>query len=374
MDLYILDSSLAPIAIIDSYASLIWTKRYYSPGDFELYIPANKNLLNYLQMGNFIKREDDNTVMIIEKIQIKTDVENGDFFTITGRSLESIIARRIFIRQMQFSGTIAQVIHQAIYDNFIIVDLPSTSNRTIPNFVIGEMCETSEIITQQVSYENVAEWLEAICRAYSYGWRIIVNSNNKMEFQLYSGRETEVIFSDEFDNLITTEYVISKENYKTYASVLGEGEGLDRKRWNVDITRDEGLDRFELYVDARDISSNDGTISITDYNKLLKERGYEKLKEHSVTRAFSGEVEPSTTYKYKVDYNLGDIITVQTSYGIGAHPRIVEIIENWDESGYKVVPTFEEMEVDSELTGVLLKDSNGYILKDSAGAFIRVGG
>lgn len=346
MDLYVLNLSLNEIAIIDNYASLIWTKRYYSPGDFELYIPANKDLLTYLQMGNFIKREDDDTVMIIETIQIKTDVENGDYFTITGKSLESIAARRIFIGQAQLSGTIAQVIYQALYDNLIVVDLPNMSNRTIRNFIIGEMCETTETITQQVSYENIADWLEAICRAYGYGWRIIINSNNKMEFQLYKGCETEVVFSDEFDNLITTEYVISKENYKTYASVLGEGEGLDRKRWNVDITHDEGLDRFELYVDARDISSNNGTISITDYNKLLKERGYEKLKEHSVTRAFSGEVEPNTTYKYKDDYNLGDIVTVQTSYGISTHPRIVEIIENWDETGYKLVPTFEEMEVE----------------------------
>ena len=39
-------------------------------------------------------------------------------------------------------------------------------------------------------------------------------------------------------------------------------------------------------------------------------------------------------------------MTVETSYGISTHPRIVEIIENWDETGYKLVPTFEEMEVE----------------------------
>lgn len=346
MDLYILDSSLAPIAVIDSYASLIWTKRYYSPGDFELYLPADKNLLECLRMGNFIVREDDSSAMIIETIQIKTDAENGDYFTITGKSLESIIARRIFVIQTSLSGTIADVVRTAIYNNFIIVEPPATSNRTIPNFVIGEICETSETITQQVTGDNVADWLETLCRAYGYGWRIIINSNNKMEFQLYSGSNTEVIFSDEFDNLLTTEYIISKENYKTFAVVAGEGEGSARKHYNVGIGPNEGLDRYELYVDARDISSNNGEIAWSDYSQLLTERGYEKLKEHSITQAFSGEVEPSTTYKYKDDYNLGDIVTIETLYGISAHPRIVEIIENWDETGYKVVPTFEEMEVE----------------------------
>lgn len=346
MDLYVLDSSLAPIAVIDSYASLIWTKRYYSPGDFELYIPANKNLLSYLQIGNFIKREDDDTAMVIETIQIKTDIENGDYFTISGRSLESIISRRIFIKQTQLNGTIAEVIHTALYENFIIVEPPVISNRQIKRFVIGEMCETLETITQQVSYENIADWLEALCRAYNYGWKVIINNDSKMEFQLYRGNDTEAVFSDEFDNLLTTEYVISKENYKTFAAIAGEGEGSRRRRRNVDITNDEDIDRYELYVDARDVSSNDGEIAIQDYNQLLEERGYEKLKEHVITRAFSGEIDPSGVYKYKDDYNLGDIVTVETNYGIGARPRIVEIIENWDETGYKIVPTFEEMEVE----------------------------
>ena len=104
MDLYILDSSLNEIAVIDNYTSLIWTRRYYSPGDFELYIAADKSLFEYLKIGSFIKREDDNSVMVIETIQIKTDVENGDYFTITGRSLESIIERRIFIFQTNLNS------------------------------------------------------------------------------------------------------------------------------------------------------------------------------------------------------------------------------------------------------------------------------
>lgn len=345
MDLYILDSSFTPIAVIDNFASLIWTKRYYSPGDFELYVPADKNLLSYLQMGNFIKREDDDIVMIVESIRIKTDVENGDFFTITGRSLESIIGRRIFRQQSRFSGTIAEIVQAAITDNFINSVI---RDRNINNFIIGTMYDTPETTELQVTGDNLATWLEALCRAYSYGWKVIINNNNKIEFQLYAGNNTEVIFSDEFDNLLTTEYLINRENYKNHAYIFGEGEGSERKVTTAVINGDDfqGLDRYELYVDARDVSSNNGQIYHIDYTKMLVQRGYEKLKEHSITQAFSGEIEPNTTYKYKVDYNLGDIVTVQTSYGISTHPRIVEIIENWDESGYKIVPTFEEMEVE----------------------------
>ena len=84
LDLYILDIAGNPIAVIDSYKSLIWTKRYYTCGDFEVCLSANTDLLNYLKIDNLIIRDNDDAVMIIEKIEITTDVENGDFFIISG--------------------------------------------------------------------------------------------------------------------------------------------------------------------------------------------------------------------------------------------------------------------------------------------------
>ena len=104
MDLYILDKSLETIGIIDVFTSVIWTKRYFSAGDFELYLPASSNNIKLLQTGNYVKRLDDDTVMIIEKIQITTDAETGNFLTVSGRSLEILLARRIVWKQTIFLG------------------------------------------------------------------------------------------------------------------------------------------------------------------------------------------------------------------------------------------------------------------------------
>ena len=71
-----------------------------------------------------------------------------------------------------------------------------------------------------------------------------------------------------------------------------------------------------------------------------------KLDEYSITKVFEAEIEPRTTFKYKDDYDLGDIVEVTTEYGVTAHPRIVEIIESWNETGYSVIPTLEELEVE----------------------------
>ena len=77
MDVYVLNASYEPVAVIDSFKSLIWTKRYFACGDFELYIPADKSLLEYLQPDNFLVRDDDDSVMVIEKLLLQTDAESG---------------------------------------------------------------------------------------------------------------------------------------------------------------------------------------------------------------------------------------------------------------------------------------------------------
>ena len=127
------------------------------------------------------------------------------------------------------------------------------------------------------------------------------------------------------------------------ALIGGEGEGTARKYQSIGDS--EGFDRYELFVDANDISSNDGEISLTDYNKLLIERGNEKITENTFVESYTGEVETTLTYVYKKDYDLGDIVETVNEYGMEATPRIIEIIESENENGLRVVPTFGTWEV-----------------------------
>lgn len=86
MELYILNQTFKRVAVIDQYRSLIWTRRYWDVGDFELYIPADPDLLQYLQIGFYVFREDCENTMMIEHIEIKTDAENGNYFIKIGRA------------------------------------------------------------------------------------------------------------------------------------------------------------------------------------------------------------------------------------------------------------------------------------------------
>lgn len=341
MDIYVLNKNLETVAIIDSYKSLIWTKRYYTYGDFEIYVPADKELLNYLKEDYFLVRDDDDRVMIIEKIEITTSIEEGDFFIVTGRSLESILTRRIIWTQTNIStSNPVSGILQLINENAIN---PLLTARKISNLVFDSSFSLSATLNVQMTGNILIDAITQICKEFGIGFKIILQ-NGKFVCSCYQGEETDVIFSKEFDNLISSDYISDFANYKNCGLVAGEGEGTARKTtpiWNTS-SEPSGLDRRETYIDARDMSTNNGEISESEYMSKLSQRGKEKLNEFVATTSFDNEIETRMTYRYKVDYNLGDLVTVENEFGIVSKPRIIEIIESWDETGYSVIPTFEE--------------------------------
>ena len=133
--------------------------------------------------------------------------------------------------------------------------------------------------------------------------------------------------------------------FRNVALVGGEGEGNQRKYQAVGYGNPSGLDRYEIFVEADDISSNDNEITESEYLLLLSERGIEALAETGTTESFEGIVENQMMYVYKEHYQMGDIVQVKNKYNITATARVVEIIESENETGYHAVPTFSTWEV-----------------------------
>jgi hypothetical protein len=349
MDVYVLNGSFEPIAIIDTFSSLIWTKRYYNCGDFELYIPADENMLKYLQPDYYLIRDDDDSVMVIEALEIQTDAENGDFYIVSGRSLESILLRRIFDRQFLIDArTSLSSVILGMVQECTTVHYGSGTYRDIPGLDVDLNDKFSGSYKAQFTGQTLLDAIISLCQPREVGIKMTI-SGTSLVLSVYQGSEVDVTFSPEFDNLINSKYVYDKTNLANTAIVAGEGQGSSR-RWATVLNttfadRPSGLALRELYVDARDVSSNDDEISAADYNAMLSARGSEKLAEHSVAESFEAEIEPQASFQYKTDYNLGDVVTVTNEYGVTAKPRIIEIIESWGDTGYTVVPTFDALEV-----------------------------
>lgn len=340
MEVYVLDKTLTPIKVIDAYKSLIWTVRYYQAGDFELYLPASNEMLAILTMGRYLVRPDNDRVMIIKKIEIQTDVENGNFFIVSGPSAEILLNSRIVWSQTNLNGNAEECVYDLVNENIISPEIPE---RAIPNFKLRAPNNFTEKMTMQVTGDKVDDAVKSICIANHWGWKVTLDEQKNFVFGLFKGKENNVVFSPENDNLINSKYHCDITNVANTALVAGEGEGTARKTCAIGTA--SGIDRIEIYVDARDISSNDGEIDTTQYHELLAQRGHEKLNETVMTESFEGEVEPNMTYKYKEDYDIGDLVRIKNEYGIEAESRIIEIIESYDETGYRVIPTFADWSV-----------------------------
>lgn len=352
MDIYILDkTSREIVGMVDGPDSVIWTPRYYDPGDFEIYIRATEQNLALLQLDNFVMRYDSKMVGIIESVEIETDVDNGDYIIATGRCAKSLLDRRIIWAMTSVSGTVENGIRKLITENAIS---PALTYRAIPGLILGPHQGFSETMDAQYTGENLLETVVSSCKLNGYGFDVILNDNLNFEFVLYKGTDRSygqsqnsfVAFSPDFENIITSKYTHNKKTLKNACNVAGEGEGPARKYHGVGSV--SGLDRREIFVDARDLSSEvegGGTLTTEQYNQLLIARGLENLAENPDSESFEGEIESIRQYVYKRDFDLGDIVTVQNQYGISANPRIIEIIESEDAEGLKVIPSFESWEV-----------------------------
>lgn len=262
MDLLVLDKDLDAICVIDTYTSLIWTDRYYKAGDFELCFPASKEILEFIKQDYYLYNKESEHVMIIEQIMIETDTEDGNKLTISGRSLESILDRRVVWGLKTLSGSFQNGIESLLNDCIIS---PSKPTRQITNFIF-EASEDTAItdLTLEAQYtgDNLYDVISKACEERGVGFKVILNDNKQFVFSLYSGLDrsydqTElpfVVFSPNFDNLISSNYLETKSGLKNVTLVGGEGEGQARRYTAVgDVL---GLDRREMFTDARDLSSD----------------------------------------------------------------------------------------------------------------------
>ena len=348
MDIWVLDKTLEANDIIDTFNSLIWTDRYDEYGDFEIYTSVTDQALSLLQMDYYLQSRSSEHVMIIEEVLIDTDSENGNSVTITGRSLESLLSRRIVWAQTLLDGSVQDCIKRLLDENVIS---PKDANRKIPNFVFEASTDkavTEPKITAQFTGDNLYDVIAEICRLTGIGFKVTLNDKKQFVFKLYAGADrtyaqTEnpyVIFSPKFENIANSNYLESKKEYKNVALVAGEGEGAERK--TTSVGEGNGLERRELFVDARDISTtteDNVTLSDEEYKKQLAKRGNEKLAECSSAQSFEGQVEMTKMFEYGKDFFIGDIVQITNEYGMESRARISEIVTAIDTQGTVTYPT-----------------------------------
>lgn len=350
MYITILDKAFSIIAVLEETSSVIWVDRYDDVGDFELHLPMNRDLFLKLQLGTYLSHKGSDRLMLIKSVQIST--ETSTELIVKGLSAETILSQRIIAEQTTLSGSLQNGIQLLLNENLIS---PSDPKRTIPNIVFDPSTDQrvlDALVEGQWTGDNLLEVIKKLCATNGLGFKLILDEANIFHFSIYAGTHRTfaqsdvpyVTFSPSFDNLVSSLYLITMENFANVANVFGEGAGSERIAIQVtsDEEEPEGLDRFEMYVDARDISStiSGGTLTLEQYIELLAERGFEKLSEVSLFELFEGEVDSTNSYLIGRDYFLGDVLQIANEWGLTGQSRVSAVTFYENTSGIKILPKF----------------------------------
>lgn len=360
MELYVYSSEMELQGIVEKIASLIWTRRYWSCGEFKLLVPFTEEHSRMLVKNNIIMKRGDDEAAQIRYVSITKNSQGLEEIEVQGKFLIAWIGKRIIKKQIITNDTTQNILYRIVREN---VTNPADTARKIPDVSIAtddEDTESGVIDYTSEQYTNAQLAAETAAKAAKLGIRMRTDARTGAHvFSVYEGRDLTAgntagnapcIFSQEFDNIVEQEYTNSVENLKTTAFVGGEEkEGVTRKVAEVGGSA-AGLAREEVFINATDIvqeyENDDGEqVSLTDteYLALLSARGAEELEQYAETLSFGSKINTFANLIYRTDYDLGDRVTcVNKRWGIRIDVRITEIAETYQNNVEEIDITFGE--------------------------------
>lgn len=321
-------ASLQLAGVIDNYTSLLWTRKYFAPGSFELVVPMSEFHRTILALGNIVCHDSAAEAGVIESVTYD-ESPTSNTIKASGRFLSSYMDRRLVQGVYSFSG-LTETAMRTLVNNATAI--PLLQQGTTQGF--------ADTVDFQVTYKNLLETEEKLGRGAGIGFRFTPDFTNKtLTFDLYKGTDhsvnqtanARVIFSEEYDNINDSTYSVNDQLYKSVAYVQGTSVEV--------VGSASGLARREVYVDATDI--DDTQMTAEEYTAALQERGNIALDEAYIAESFESETVPDGNFAYRTDFDLGDIVTVRKEdWGISVDLRITEIQEIYENGEIRISPTF----------------------------------
>lgn len=344
MNLIILDQNFDTLGVVSVFNTLIWDRRYYASGLFELHTPAE--FFTLMNTGRYLYRNDRGELGVIREVNFARDAKGTRTAYCKGYFSEELLNGRVLNTQISLTGT-PEVIGRKMVDRYVIN--PTDAGRKISQVKLGELKGIGASVTVTATGDNLGDKLYEIEKTQELSHRLRYDYlNNDLIFEVWKGKDrtddqTEnswAIFSDSFYNVKNAVYDRDESEYKNFAYVAGEGEGSARVIVEVDLRSSADEERREVYVDARDLQStyqddagDEHTYTADQYRALLRQRGLEKLAEYQKIETVNGDVDPNANLTYGVDFDLGDLCTYRyADVGIETTKRITEIQEVYEGS------------------------------------------
>ena len=320
MKISVFSPQLNRVGEIYSWVSLAWETEYNDVGSFSLEVRNTSDNIQLLKPFNYVKMDEDDTVMVIVSLKIQ---KNN--IVVTGFSASYVLSKRIS------TEIISNVNAETAIRNLI------ANMQPWDKFEVGEAAGLSDVFADQVSDKTILDYILRICKDTDIGFTTI-KDGDRIKFVLYKpGVNLNGKFKAEYGNLGDEEYLVSEKAYCNVAIVGGQGEGDDRISVTVGDAESTGYLRREMYVDSRQTQKKDGE-SDASYRSRLQQAGLEKLAEAAKIEEFDFSIIGNGV-------SIGDIVTVKTSFA-QIEARVMKMsVKSQNNSVRKIISVGEPLRV-----------------------------
>jgi hypothetical protein len=346
--------------LINNIKSKLWIERYRDISEFELVGDIESDLHLLLPIGTFISHTDSTEIMIVENHEINENLGSPTQIKVTGRSFESFFENRIIGSNRPWSpelSTNEEYVLPADYtwnqavkmiEDHIDVTLVFDFDDGIPYFeVITDVIGSGESVARSVRHGELYSAMLDLLSVDNLGIKVLrpgINSpfgyGPNVAVVVHKGEDLsqDIAFSFNAGEIESADYLWSNRTVKNAALVSG--------RWleNVVKLTPSGYNRRMMHLDASDIDSaySSAPTGATRDAILMAMyiRGLTVLAaQRNVALIKAESKKDSVIYKYRQDYNVGDIVTVGDPYIETTSMRITEYVEIEDENGESGYPT-----------------------------------
>lgn len=288
MKLNLYDDHMNRIAIIGGrFISVLWSEGYNTVEPFSLELLATEDYKKKVRPDCYVGRDDRKTLMVIKTVR-----ESNGHIVATGKQAARCLDDVPFIGTIEKGNPVAASIRNAYEsgDGYEGIAFAESALETVYD--------------HQISNKSILELMQTMCQETDMGFRAVRGDGVVLTEFFQPEENPNLKYSEAFGNLKTESLLLSTENLKNHAIVLGAGEGEERTC--IEVDQSGGGRKLSLIVDARDILREE-TDTDESYQEKLNARGVEKLRER--TRTWECVFTPLAS-DFGKRYDLGDILTV----------------------------------------------------------------
>lgn len=353
--------------VVNGLRRKMWVERYAKAGEFSFTCDASVQMKQLLPVGSFVSHIDTHELMRVENHEIKVVDGKPSELTITGRGFETIFEGRVVGSNKAYPAVgeatdyvldtaapwdqiLALIMHHIFPLEMVDVNdgLPWIASyhqlAGIPELGVDRSIRRADLYSSVLELLNLDNLGIRSIRPgpWSPAGHLSPYANNTIYVEVHKGKDLtkKLAFSEDSGEISNAEYLWSNKGLKNAALVTG--------RWvqTKVIPADVELDRRWMPVEASDIDDylEEAPVGaeLDEIVARMQQRGAQVLstqRDVALTKVEASK--NSTRFHYRVDFNVGDLVTVLGSYNETSVMRVSEYVEIEDETGSSRYPTLE---------------------------------